>query len=50
MDGGNDFPEKAIGILRKSLEARIRSAGVKLTVWELGRPLSQILLKEVLYA
>ncbi|MBO8181208.1 MAG: DUF58 domain-containing protein [Archaeoglobus sp.] len=50
VSGGDGFSEKAVGMLRTSMEARIRSAGVKLTLWEMEKPLSQILLKEVLYA
>jgi uncharacterized protein (DUF58 family) len=49
-DGDNEFPEKAVEILRSSIEARIRSAGVKLTIWNTEKPLPQILLKEVLFA
>ncbi len=45
-----DLSERVLRILRSSIEARIRSAGVRMTVWEIDKPLSQVLLKEVLFA
>jgi uncharacterized protein (DUF58 family) len=39
----------ALKTLKKSVESRLRAGGVRMVDWDIHQPLSQVLMKEVLF-